>query len=47
MEIEMVTRDLYAVPITDAVLGIKTTYEERYLAQGLPICYMRARYPKN
>ena len=45
MVIEMVTRDLYAVPLTDTVLGIKTTYEERYLALGLPICYMRAKYP--
>lgn len=46
MQIEMQTRDLYAAPLADAVLGIKTTYEERYLAQGLPICYMRARYPE-
>lgn len=45
MDIKMVTRDLYAAPIADPVLGIKTTYEERYLAQGLPICYMRASYP--
>lgn len=46
MEIQLVTRDLYATPLTEPVLGIKTTYEERYLAQGLPICYMRASYPK-
>lgn len=45
MQIEVVTHDLYAAPLADAVLGIKTTYEERYLAQGLPICYMRAKYP--
>jgi len=46
MQIEMATKDLYATPLSDAVLSIKTTYEERYLAQGLPICYMRARYPE-
>jgi tRNA (guanine-N7-)-methyltransferase len=39
---DMVTRDLYAAPLADPVLEIKTTYEERYLALGLPICYMRA-----
>lgn len=46
MEVEMVTRNLYAAPLADPVLDIKTTYETRYLAQGLPICYMRAKYPK-
>jgi len=47
MALEMVTRDLYAAPLADPVLDIKTTYEERYLAQGLPICYMRARFGRN
>lgn len=45
MRIEVVTRDLYATPVTEAVLEIQTTYEERYRAQGLPICYMRAKMP--
>lgn len=45
MVIESCTYDLYAQALESDLLSIKTTYEERYLAQGLPICYMRAHFP--
>jgi tRNA (guanine-N7-)-methyltransferase len=45
MRISACTNNLYAQPLENEVLSIKTTYEERYLAQGLPICYMRAQFP--
>ncbi len=34
------THDLYGSGITDEILSIKTTYEKKYLEQGLEICYL-------
>jgi tRNA (guanine-N7-)-methyltransferase len=34
------THDLYGSGITDDILSIKTTYEKKYLDQGLSICYL-------
>lgn len=34
------TADLYGTLQTDAILEIKTTYEKRFLAEGLKICYL-------
>jgi len=35
------TSDLYHTYHDDEILSIKTTYEKRYLAEGLKICYLR------
>ena len=35
------THDLYQSDIVDPVLAIRTTYESRWLAAGLPICYLQ------
>lgn len=35
------THDLYNSPPVDPVLSIRTTYENRWLAAGLPICYLQ------
>jgi tRNA (guanine-N7-)-methyltransferase len=35
------TNDLYDAPLTEDILEIKTTYEARFLAQGMKICYLR------
>ena len=38
--IHVSTSDLYATLDADPVLDIKTTYEKRFLAEGLKICYL-------
>jgi len=35
------THDLYSEHYTDEVLSITTTYEKRYLAEGIKICYLK------
>ncbi len=35
------TRDLYGSDNLDDIVSIKTFYEQKFLAEGLPICYMR------
>ncbi|MFM7078955.1 MAG: tRNA (guanosine(46)-N7)-methyltransferase TrmB [Bacteroidota bacterium] len=44
-EIRVSTADLYASMDTDPVLDIKTTYEKRFLEQGLKICYLSFSLP--
>lgn len=43
-EILFKTYDLYGDALSDQVLDIKTTYEQRFLAEGLPICYLKFRW---
>lgn len=43
--IHMSTSDLYATTEADSVLDIKTTYEKRFLAEGLKICYLSISWP--
>lgn len=38
--IQVSTNDLYGTLETNPVLNIKTTYEKRFLAEGLKICYL-------
>ena len=38
------TSDLYATSVTEDILEIKTTYEAKFLAQGMKICYLRFRF---
>ena len=33
--------DIYGTGFADSVLSIRTTYESRFLAEGLPITYLR------
>jgi len=42
-EILLYTNDLYNSPIFDQVPNIQTHYEKKYLAQNLPIYYLKAR----
>ncbi len=44
-EIRESTADLYASLDSDPVLDIKTTYEKRFLEQGLKICYLSFSLP--
>ncbi|MFN9595390.1 MAG: tRNA (guanosine(46)-N7)-methyltransferase TrmB [Bacteroidota bacterium] len=43
--IHVSTSDLYATLDADPVLDIKTTYEKRFLAEGLKICYLSISWP--
>ncbi|MGR6088210.1 MAG: tRNA (guanosine(46)-N7)-methyltransferase TrmB [Arcticibacter sp.] len=43
--IHISTSDLYATLEADPVLDIKTTYEKRFLAEGLKICYLSISWP--
>ncbi len=43
--IQVSTSDLYATLDADPVLDIKTTYEKRFLAEGLKICYLSISWP--
>lgn len=43
LEILKSTKDLYATDFVDDVLEIKTVYEKKFLAQGLTICYLKAK----
>jgi tRNA (guanine-N7-)-methyltransferase len=40
-----VTRDLYGEQLSDPVLQIKTTYEKRFLAEGMKINYLNFTFP--
>jgi tRNA (guanine-N7-)-methyltransferase len=42
---ECSTDDLYACSWRNEVPDIKTTYEQRFLSEGLNICYLRFRVP--
>lgn len=42
-ELEICTHNLYAEPPAGFNLSIQTTYEQRFLAQGMPIHYLRFR----
>jgi len=39
--IHLATHDLYQEHYADAVLSITTTYEKKYLAEGIKICYVK------
>ncbi len=39
--VKVATHDLYNETFTDEILSITTTYEKRYLAEGIKICYLR------
>lgn len=44
-EVLFTTNDLYNSGLKDDILGIKTFYENQYLAQGIKINYMKFRLP--
>jgi tRNA (guanine-N7-)-methyltransferase len=39
--VEAETDDLYASEFTDGIMGIKTYYEQQWLARGLTIKYLK------
>ncbi len=41
LPIEACNTDIYGTGFADDLLSIKTTYEKRFLAQGVPITYIR------
>ncbi len=41
VNIIVATHDLYSEKFADEVLSITTTYEKRYLAEGIKICYLK------
>jgi tRNA (guanine-N7-)-methyltransferase len=41
LKIHKQTDNLYASPLADEILSIKTTYEKMWLKEGLPICYVQ------
>lgn len=43
LPIEAANTDIYGTGFADELLSIKTTYEKRFLAQGVPITYLRFR----
>lgn len=43
LPIEICSADIYGEGIADPTLSIKTAYETRFLAEGLPITYIRFR----
>ena len=43
-EILFKTSNLYGEVLQDDVLDIKTTYEQRFLAEGMQICYLKFRW---
>lgn len=47
LEIIENTKDLYASAEGNEILLIKTFYEEKFLAEGIPIKYLRFKLPKN
>lgn len=40
LQLNVCTNDLYSTVTNDPILGIKTFYEQQFLAQGLPITYL-------
>lgn len=43
LPIEVANTDIYGTGFADELLSIKTTYEKRFLAQRVPITYLRFR----
>ncbi len=43
LPVEAACADIYGTGYADDILSIKTTYEARFLGEGLPITYMRFR----
>lgn len=43
LAIEAANADIYGTGFADDVLSIRTTYEQRFLQEGLPITYLRFR----
>ena len=43
LPVEAACADIYGTGYADDILSIKTTYETRFLGEGLPITYMRFR----
>jgi tRNA (guanine-N7-)-methyltransferase len=43
--IECATHDLYQSSLADEIRSIQTTYEKKFLEQGLSICYLRYTLP--
>jgi tRNA (guanine-N7-)-methyltransferase len=41
--IDILTKDLYQESFVDDVLSIKTVFETKFLAMGIPIKYLRYR----
>lgn len=41
LAVEVANDDIYGSGFADAVLSVKTAYEQKYLAQGVPITYIR------
>ena len=41
IEPEAACNDIYGTGYADEVLSVKTTYEQKFLAQGMPITYLR------
>jgi tRNA (guanine-N7-)-methyltransferase len=46
LPIEFITENLYHSGLTDDILGIKTYYEQQWMARGLNIKYIRFQLPK-
>lgn len=47
LEVESCCNDIYGAGFADDILSIKTTYETRFLAEGLPITYIKFKLPAN
>ena len=43
LSLEECNNDIYGTGLADEVLSVKTAYETRFLAEGLPITYLRFR----
>jgi tRNA (guanine-N7-)-methyltransferase len=41
LEVQQASADIYGQGVADEILSVKTTYETRFLTEGLPITYMR------
>ena len=41
LPVEACCADIYGTGFADELLSIKTTYEKRFLAEGLPITYLK------
>ncbi len=47
LPLEFITEDLYHSDLVDDILGIKTYYEQQWLARGLNIKYLKFLLPNN
>ena len=41
LPVEVANNDIYGTGFADEVLSVKTAYESKFLAQGMPITYLR------